>query len=321
MDKRAFLKVGTGAALGAFGVARAQDSAAVASIVVPYSAGGQTDAMARLIAPIVAKEIGRKVIVANKPGAAALIGTKAVQQAMPDGNNVLFHNSGFVALPMLSKTAGYDPLKDFTPIARVGIGPNFLVVNSDVPARTLPEFIAWAKAQPQGIMAANAGLNSGGHLSTQLFAKRAGIKVTHVPYKGSSQTATAVLTGEVHFQLTSPTEVLTQQAKAGKVRFLGVASKDRSPLAPDLPTIGQTLPGFANAGWFGILGPAGMPAEVVKLWSDGLGKAMAEAEVRERFLRLYMEPAYLATAEFRTEVEESISFWRTIVSELNIKPV
>lgn len=319
MDRRAWLKLGGGAAVGAAMPARAQDSR-VTRIVVPYVAGGQTDLMARAMVPLLTKELDRTVIVENRPGAAALIGTQAVRSAPPDGNTLLFHNSGFVALPMLSKAPTYDVAKDFVAVARTGIGPNFMMANGNVPARTVPEFIAWAKAQPQGVMAANSGIGSAGHLTAQLFAKRTGINVTHVPYKGSAETANAVLAGEVHFQMTSPTEALIQHARAGRVRFLGVATKERTTLSPEVPPIAETVPDFVVAGWFGLLAPGATLPDQVRRLSAAIGKTMADKEVRDRYLSLYMEPAFLAAGAFQADIDESITFWKTVISELNLQP-
>lgn len=321
MHRRNLLRFATGAALASTSrLAWSQDRSAVVRIVVPYAAGGQTDMMARAMAASMSKTLERNVIVENKPGAAALIGTRAVQMAPPDGTTLLFHNSGFVALPMLTKGANYDPIKDFTPVAVVGNGPNFLIIHGSVPARTLPELIAYVKTLPDGIDSANSGLGSAGHLATQLFARRAGIKITHVPYKGSAETANALISGEVKMQLTSPTEVLTQQAKLGKVRFLAVSSKERTVLAPELPTIADTLPGFVNDGWFGLLAPSATPRAQVRALSEALGKAIAEPDVRNRFIQAYIEPKYLDEPAFASAIADAIVFWRAVITELGIQP-
>lgn len=301
------------------GSALAQDKS-VLRIVVPYAAGGQTDLLARALAQSLSRTLDRSVIVENKAGAAALIGTKHVQTSAADGNTILFHNAGFVALPLLTKAQTYDAVKDFAPVALVGYGPNFLIINGNVPAKTLPEFIAWAKTQPNGIEAANAGLGSAGHLAAQLFAKRAGIQITHVPYKGTAETQTALISGDVKMQLTSPTEVMTQQAKAGKVRFLAVNAKARTSLFPELPTIAETLPGFANEVWFGLLAPAGSPAPQVQRVSEAFAKAMAEPEIRNRFLQNYMEPVYKDPAGFSAAIQDSLEAWKTMITELGIQP-
>jgi tripartite-type tricarboxylate transporter receptor subunit TctC len=298
----------------------AQERGALLRIVVPYAAGGQTDLLARALAQSLAKSLDRSVVVENKTGAAALIGTRAVQTAAPDGNTLLFHNSGFVALPLLTKAHTYDPVKDFAPVALVGYGPNFLMINGNVPARTLPEFIAWAKTQPEGIEASNAGLGSAGHLATLLFAKRAGIKVVHVAYKGTSETQTALIAGEVKMQLTSATEVMTQQAKLGKIRMLAVNSKARTSLAPEVPTIAETLPGFANDVWFGLMAPAASPADQVQRLSEALRKALDEPEIRTRFIQNYMDPIYRDPKEFGAAINESLLIWKSMINELGIEP-
>jgi tripartite-type tricarboxylate transporter receptor subunit TctC len=318
MHRRKLLYAATAAGITTIlPVARAQDK--LIRIVVPYAAGGQTDMMARALAASMSKSLERNVIVENKAGAAALIGTRAVQMAPPDGNTLLFHNSGFVALPMLTKGANYDPVKDFMPVAVVGNGPNYLMVSGTVQARSAAEFIAWAKAQPEGITCANSGLGSAGHLSAQLFAKRAGINITHIPYKGSAETAIALINGEVTMQLTSPTEILTQQAKLGKVRFLAVTSVARTSMAPELPVLSDTIPGFVNDGWFGLLTSAGSPSAQVQAVSGAIKKAVAEPEIRERFLRTYIEPKYLDPSQFASAVDDSVKFWRSVITELNLQ--
>lgn len=297
-----------------------QDRSSVLRIVVPYAAGGQSDLLARVLAPSMSRSLGVNVIVENKTGAAALIGTRAVQSATPDGNTLLFHNSGIVALPLLTKGTGYDAVKDFAPVAMVGYGPNFLLVNGKVPAQTLPEFISWAKEQPNGIDAANAGLGSAGHLATQLFAKRTGIKIVHVAYKGVAETQNALLSGEVAMQLTSPTEVMTQQAKLGKVRILAVNAKARTSLAPEVPTISETVPGFHNDVWFGLLAPAGSPPQYIARISDAVRTALNEPEIRTRYLQNYMDPVHKDPQAFAATIGETLGVWKGIVAELGIQP-
>jgi tripartite-type tricarboxylate transporter receptor subunit TctC len=321
MNRRTLLTLAPAALVSVLApAARAQDRNAVLKIVVPYAAGGQSDLLARALAQSLARTLERSVVVENKLGAAALIGTRAVQTAAPDGNTVLFHNSGFVALPLLTKASTYDPVKDFMPVALVGYGPNFLMINGAVPARTLPEFIAWAKAQPEGIEASNAGMGSAGHLATQLFAKRTGIRITHVPYKGTAETQNALIAGEVKMQLTSATEVMTQQAKAGKIRILAVNARERTSLAPDVPTIAETLPGFHNEVWFGLLAPAGCPPEQIQRLSDAFRKAMAEPEIRARFVQNYMDPMYRDPQAFAAAIDDSLAGWKSMIAELGIQP-
>ncbi len=321
MKRRTLLKIAPAAAAVSISpTSRSQDKAALLRIVVPYAAGGQSDLLARALAQSLTKSLDRNVIIENKVGAAALIGTRAVQTAAADGNTILFHNSGFVALPLLTKAATYDPIKDFAPVSMIGYSPNFLMINGAVPARSLPEFIAWAKAQPDGIEAANSGIGSAGHLAAQLFAKRAGLKIVHVAYKGTAETQTALIAGDVKMQLTSSTEVITQQAKAGKVRLLAVNSKERTSLAPEVPPISDTLPGFGNEVWFGFLAPAGSPADVIQKISDALAKALVEPEIKERFAQNYMAIAHKDPTGFAAAINDSLGSWKSMIAELGLQP-
>jgi tripartite-type tricarboxylate transporter receptor subunit TctC len=321
MNRRTLLKLAPAgaAAVIAPGV-WSQDRPPVLRIVVPYAAGGQSDLLVRALAPSLSKTLDRNVIVENKTGAAGLIGTKAVLAAAPDGNTLLFHNSGIVALPLLTKAPTYDPVKELMPVALVGYGPNFLMINGAVPAKTLAEFIAWAKEQPQGIEAANSGLGSAGHLAAQLFAKRTGIKITHVPYKGTAETQNALIAGEVKMQLTSPTEVMTQQAKLGKIRFLAVNAKERTSLASDIPTISETIPGFYNDIWFGLFAPAGCPPDQIRKISEAFNKALSEPEIKDRFVQNYMAPLYRDPQGMASAVNDSLTSWKAMLAELGIEP-
>lgn len=159
-----------------------------------------------------------------------------------------------------------------------------------------------------------------GHLATQLFAKRTGIKIVHVSYKGTAETQNALLAGEVKMQLTSPTEVMTQQAKLGKVRLLAVNAKQRTSLAPDLPTIAETLPGFHNDVWFGLLAPAGSPVDAIGKLSEAFQKALVDPDVRNRFQMNYMDAVYQDPPTFGATVAESVASWKAMIAELGIEP-
>lgn len=300
--------------------ALAQDRGTPLRIVVPYPAGGQADALARALANAMAAPLGRSVIVDNRPGAGGLIGTRAVQSAAADGNTILFHNSGIVSLPMLQKGANYSVLRDFAPVAYVGTGPNMLMVHQSVPAQTVPEFIAWAKAQGGGVEAANPGIGSGGYLMAKMFEKETGIKLVHVSYKGAAETAHALVGGEVKMQVTTTTDALNAQIKAGKVRILAVASEKPTPLAPGVPTLNQTLPGFSIDGWNGVFAPAGTPANRIAELSSAIKVAMADPEVRRKFMGVYIEPGYQPPEEFARSIERMTTFWRKTIDDLGIQP-
>lgn len=298
----------------------AQANDRLVRIVVPYAAGGQTDSMARLLAEHMQKSLGRTVIVENRPGASALIATKFVQAAPPDSDTLLFHNSGFVALPLLNKAATYNPLTDFDAVAMVGNSPNFLMVVDSVPAHSVAEFVAYAKTVPQGIDCGNSGINSGGHISAMLLEKMAGIKLNHVPYKGSAEVTRALLSGEVQMQVSVTTDSLNPYIKNGKIRILGVAAKQPTALAPNVPPIGETLPGYVIDGWFGMLTSARSPLEKREAMSAAIKAGLDDPVIRERFAALYMEIIHQGPTEFAGSVKESEIFFKKVVDQLQLVP-
>lgn len=319
MKRRAAL-MGLGSLLaGTATIAQANDRQLV-RIVVPYAAGGQTDSMARLLAEHMQKSLGRTVIVENRPGASALIATKFVQAAPPDSDTLLFHNSGFVALPLLNKAATYNPLTDFDAVAMVGNSPNFLMVVDSVPANSVAEFVAYAKTVPQGIDCGNSGINSGGHISAMLLEKMAGIKLNHVPYKGSAEVTRALLTGEIQMQVSVTTDSLNPYIKNGKIRILGVAAKQRTALAPNVPPIGETLPGYVIDGWFGMLTSARSPLAKREAMSAAIKAGLDDPVIRERFAALYMEIIHQGPEEFANSVKESEIFFKKVVDQLQLVP-
>jgi tripartite-type tricarboxylate transporter receptor subunit TctC len=289
-------------------------------IVVPYAPGGQTDSMARLLAEPMQKVLGRTVIIDNKPGASALIATRYVQSAPPDSDTLLFHNSGFVALPMLNKAATYNPTTDFDAVAMVGNSPNILMVVDSVPAHSVAEFIAYAKTVPQGIDCGNSGMNSGGHISAMLLEKMAGIKLNHIPYKGSAEVTRALLSGEVKMQVSVTTDSLNPYIRNGKIRMLGIASLEPSALTPNVPPIANTLPGYVIDGWFGMLTSAQTPLEKRQAMSAAIKTGLESPVLRERFLALYMDIIYQGPEEFGKSIKDSQKFFGKVVNELGLVP-
>jgi tripartite-type tricarboxylate transporter receptor subunit TctC len=321
MKRRDFLgAVSAPILVGAFGAARAQNSQPL-HIVIPYAAGGQTDILMRLLGESIGQTLARPIVIDNKPGAAALIATRYVMNAAPDGNTILSHNSGYVALPYLQKAATYDPVKALDAIAMFGVSPNLLMVTAGVPAQTMPEFLAWAKTQTQGIECANSGIGSGGHISALLFAKMANINLIHIPFKGSAEVATALISGEVKMQISVTTDSLNPYIKAGKVRILGAATKERTRMVPNVPAISEYLPGYAIDGWFGILAPPNTPLAIRETIAKAIEKAMEPPATRERFLALYMDPTFKGPTAFAQEVAVSqANFKRIIADELGLQP-
>ncbi len=287
-------------------------------LVVPYAAGGLTDMMSRLLTKSMGESLKRPVPVENRPGAAGLIATNLVMNQGKDGSMLMLINNGFVSLPLLTQGARYDPIKDFKAVAGICAGASMLMINASVPAATLPEFIAWAKTVPGGINAANSGIGSSGHLATMMFAKRTGITVTHIPYKGSAETANALLSGQVHMQLTATTAYLNEQVKAGKVRILATSGAERSALQPDLPTISSVVPDFATEGWYGMVTNAAVDDARVEQYGASIQKALEEPGVAEKYAAIFMEVQYRAPQAFRRQMEKSTDYWKGIIAELNL---
>lgn len=301
--------------------AAAQDGGKPIRIIVPFPAGGITDVMVRLVGNSIAKTMNRTVVVENKPGAAGVIGTKAALQPAADGATTLVASYiGFYGLPFTQKGANYDPFKDFAPVAIMADGPAVVFVHSSVPAKTMPEFIAWAKTQKQGIEAATSGPGGGSHTWTLLLAKRAGIELLPVPYKGGAEMTTAMITGEAKLMVSTTSEALNSQVKAGKVRILAVASDRPSSLLPGVPLASDAVPGFVVEGWYGLHAPAGTPASEVAAISAAVKKAMEDPLVRERLVAMYLEPRYATSTEFLAAGRRTHEFWKSLVADLNIQP-
>ena len=288
-------------------------------LVVPYPPGGTTDIMARTLQEPLSKALGQPVIVDNKAGAAGAIGTKQVAAAAPDGYTLVFGNNGPSAIvPLLQKDVGYDPVKDFAPVSLVSIAPLVLVLHPGVPASSVKELIAWAKTQPGGVEYATAGAGSLGHLATELFAKDAGLKLVHVPYKGQAPSTMAVLNGEVKMLMTTSSDTMGSAVKDGKLKLLGVSTAKPSPLMSGAPTIGQSLPGFEVNVWFGILAPAGTPAPVVAKLNAAIRAVLADPEIQRKF-RGYGSIATASTPqEFATMIGAEVAKWKGVVETAKI---
>ena len=288
-------------------------------LLVPYPPGGTTDIMARTLQEPLSKALGQPVIVDNKGGAAGAIGTKQVATAAPDGYTLVFGNNGPSAIvPLLQKDVGYDPVKDFAPVSLVSIAPLVLVLNPSVPAGNVKELIAWAKTQPDGVEYATAGAGSLGHLATELFARDAGLKLVHVPYKGQAPSTMAVLNGEVKMLLTTSSDTMGSAVKNGKLKLLGVSTAKPSSLMPGAPTIAQSLPGFEVNVWFGILAPAGTPAPVIAKLNAAIRTVLADPEIQRKFVNYGSISTASTPQEFATLIGAEVPKWKGLVESAKI---
>lgn len=241
-------------------------------IIVPYPAGGTTDVLARLVAERVGAKLGQAVIVENRGGAGGNIGAEAIWRSAADGYSLLFASAGPLAInKSLYPKLGYDQ-DTFTPISLVATAPNVLITSSKLPVNNLAQLIAYAKMNPERINYASQGIGSTSHLTAEFFNMAAGVKMVHVPYRGSSPAITDVLAGQVEVMFVELSSVL-QHIRSGSVKILGVASKQRNPLLPNIPAIAEVLPNFTSDTWFGLVAPPKMPPEI----SNKLSAAVADA--------------------------------------------
>ncbi|MBK7794046.1 MAG: tripartite tricarboxylate transporter substrate binding protein [Betaproteobacteria bacterium] len=288
------------ATLAAVGIAHAQAfPQKPVRLVVPFPPGGPIDTVARAIAQKLTEAWGQTVVVDNRPGAGGNIGADLVAKAAPDGYTVVMGALSTHAVnPSLYPKMPYDAVKDFAPISLVAITPNVLVVNPSLPVASAREFIAYARANP-GKLAFGSGSNgSAGHLAGELFKVDAGVDMLHVPFKGAAPAMQALLAGDTQLMFDNLASA-TAQVKAGKLKALAVTTARRSKLAPDLPTLAEAgLPGFDISTWFGLLAPAGTPADVVARWNAEVTRILNSAEMRERMTALGAEPAPDTPAEF-----------------------
>ena len=323
MQRRHFLQATAVAlAAGTTGAASAQAGWPQRPIrlVVPFTPGGGTDATSRVVAERLTTLEHWTMVIDNKPGAAGNIGLDAVAKAAADGYTIgMGQTSNLTINPWLYAKMPFDALKDFTPIAEVAAQPVVLVVRQDSPFRTLADFVKAAKAKPGEYSVAQAGSGTVGHLAGEMFARRAGIRILQVPYKGASPAMTDLLGGQIGLYFGSSVSVMPQ-VSGGKVRALAVTSEQRLPALPDVPTVAeQGFPGFEATTWVGLVGPAGMPADVVARINAAVVKAVAGKDVQEKLRLDGSVPATGTPQQFDAYIRAEHAKWGTLIREANIK--
>lgn len=321
MKRRPFLAAALAASAYLPAVSRAQQfPSRPIRMVLPSSVGGSADAMMRLLQEPLRKALGQPVVAENRPGASGAMGTQEVARAAPDGHTIAFIWSGPMSVVPLLKpaTTGYDPLRDFTPISLVGAAPAVVMVHPSLPG-DLKGLIEYCKARPQGIEVGNAGIGSPGHLWAQMLAKRAGINLLHVPYKGTSDAVPPLVAGELKMIFSTTSAAYTNLARAGKIRLVAVASESPSPLVPGVETINRTLPGFEAEVWYGIMGPRGLPDEALKKLNQAVVTAMADPEVRKKYLENSVAPTSGTPQEMQQRIVREYEMWRDLLKDGSIK--
>jgi tripartite-type tricarboxylate transporter receptor subunit TctC len=300
----------------ASGAVRAQ----TAKIIAPNAAGGITDLLARLAADQLTRESGQQYVVENITGGAGVVATRTIAKSAPDGMTLgLLSTGDVVATPHLFGNLGFDPVADMRPVAMIARARQLLVVNADLPVRTLREFIDWARANPSKANYGTAGAGSITHIGAEQFARLAGLSLTHVPYRGAAPAVNDLLSGEIQMMHMSLAPIVGH-VRAGKLRILAFASTERSTFFPDIPTGAEAgLPGYENEVWFGLFAPRATPNAIVDKLNGAMARMMATEEVKKRMSDLFLEPKPMSPAEFDAYVATEAPRWKKIIEDAKIK--
>ena len=291
------------------------------TLIVPFPPGGSTSVVARIIAERLSATLGQQVIVDNRGGAGGTIAARAFVNAPPDGYTIFLGYSGTISIaPSLYPNAGFDPRKDFAPIGRIGSAPAVLVVHPSFPARSVAELIALAKEKPGSVNFGSAGVGSLTHIAAELFASMAGVKLMHIPYKGSGPVLTDLLGGHIPMSFT-PIPVAHGPVAVGMLRALAVTSATRTALLPEVPTVAETgLPGYEAVLRYGLLAPKGTPRPIVERLNKELRAALQSEEVLKRLATEGAEPLPSTPEEYAADIDQEETKWSAIVKAAGIKP-
>jgi tripartite-type tricarboxylate transporter receptor subunit TctC len=291
------------------------------TLVVPYAAGGGNDAMARIVGEKMSRTLGQQVVIDNRAGAGGAVATRQVAKAAPDGYTLIIGGTGSLAVnPTLLPNVGYDVRKDFASVGMIGSGAMIVVVHPSVPAKTIPELIALTKKEAGKFVYASSGAGSGIHLGAELFAHMAGVKLVHVPYKGTGPALSDLLGGHVSMFFSSlpPAVALV---KEGKIRALAVTGAKRADVFPDIPTVAETLPGFEAVLRYGIVAPAGTPRPIVDKLNAALRQALADPDTIERMGRDGTEASPGSPEEYAAVIDSEERKWSEVVKRAGLAAV
>lgn len=321
--RRALLRKGLAATFLVCACSLAQSQAWPAkpvTVLVPFPPGGAVDASARFLTEPLTRLLGQAVVVDNRAGAAGNIGYGVVARAPKDGHTVLMGYSATTACsPALYPNLGWDPLKDFAPVAMVAVSSLVLTVPPDFPAKTLPEFLAHAKKHPGEINYGTSGVGSLAHIASEMVAQQGGVKMVHVPFNGTGDLMPSLLSGRIQLSLQGPPAV-KQHVQNGKLKALAVTSATRDPILPEVPTVSESgLPGYAVEGWMGLFVPAGTPAATIAKLADAVKRATEQPEVRQRAQAAGVDVRYLGPDAMAARVKKDIDECRATIKEANIK--
>lgn len=289
-------------------------------MIVPFVPGGNTDIIGRVFAPKMSEIIGQQIVVDNRGGAGGVIGTEVAARSIPDGYTILMVSAGHTINPAMVKKLPYDSVKDFAPISIIADVPTAFVVHPSLPAKSVREFIAIARARPGEINYSTAGRGTVGHLAAELLSSMAKIKMVHIPYKGTGQAMVDLVAGHVQMQFPSMPAAI-QQVRTGRLRMIAQTGKQRSGAAPDVPTMEESgLPGFVVSSGFGLMAPAGTPRAIIDRINSALVKALTDPSVKETLAKQGAEVVASTPGEYDQFNRAEIAKWIKVAAEAGIKP-
>jgi tripartite-type tricarboxylate transporter receptor subunit TctC len=287
-------------------------------LVVPFPAGGATDIFARAVSQKLGERLATTIVVDNKPGAGGTIGSDLAAKAPADGYTLLLATSSTHSIgPSFGGKLPYDAVADFTPIAHVGNAPSIMLVPNSSPAKSVKEWVDYARKNPGRLNYASSGNGTVVHLGTEYFKAQAGLVLVHIPYRGTALAIPDLVSGKVDLLMDSLPSGLPH-VKEGRLRALGITSLKRSPLLPELPAIAETVPGFESVTWFGLYGPKGLPADVVNRINTALNQALQDPDVKERLARLGIDPVGGTPQAFVTMADADRAKWKKIIQDRKI---
>jgi len=289
------------------------------TILVPFAAGGTVDIVARQLAPDLSKYLGDSVLVDNKGGAGGTIATAKLVGSAADGKTIMFHHMGFVFNPALYEKLPFDTRKDIVPVADIGVTPNVLVVTNSLPAKTVAEFLAYAKKNPGKINYGSGGIGSAGHLAMELFEESAHFQATHVPYKGSGPAITDLISGQIQAMFMT-IAAIKPYIDSGQVRALATSGLTRTPSLPSIPTLNESgLKGFSFEPWYGVFAPSKTPQKTLEQLNAAVNEALKNPENQAKLAGQGLEVKPMTISQFTAMVDADLAKWDKVIKRLNIK--
>jgi tripartite-type tricarboxylate transporter receptor subunit TctC len=288
------------------------------TMIVPFAPGGSADTVARIVGNEVSKEIGQPIVILNRSGAGGNIGYEMAARALPDGYTLVMATSPLAVNVSLYHKLGYDPIKDFSPISLVALQPNLLVVNPELPVKTLAELIAYAKVNPGKLNFGSSGIGTSQHLAGELFKRRAGVDIVHVPYRGGGPAMVDLVGDRLQMMFeTIPSSL--PYAQSGQLRAIAITVDERSKMLPDVPTVSEAgLPGFVSRGWLGVAAPAKTPKPIIDKLNAAIRKASETPSVADRLTELGLQVKPTSPSEFATFIDQEINNYRNIITSAKI---